>query len=140
MLRRRSRPAPDVQKAAPAPPTKPRPHARTLRAALTRLALVAALAAAWVSRHHVTWPGLPSFGPPSDANPSSPRVTPAEAAAAAAELAAAAAPVVGEGASGYVSADEWGRIAFNETEFRGRAARAVRGAFVADAATLGLHG
>lgn len=140
MLRRRAR-VPTDAPVAPPSPTKPPPraHAHASRHTLALLAVAAVAASAWCVHKSGGWrvadPGAPQHHTP----PSPPRVTPADAAAAADELAAAAAPSVDYGPSGYVTEDEWAGATFNETAFRARAARAVRGAFVADAAALGLH-
>ena len=141
-IRRRRSPSPPPAAAPPPPP--PAPTKRDARAArhhrATAALAVAALAAAvswWAAGSSPAggWRGSANVdvAPPSV-------VSPTDAADAADELAAAAAPSLNTGASGYVGAGELEGAGFNETEFRARAAAAVGGAFVADAATLGLHG
>lgn len=138
MLRRRARAPTDAPAATPTKPP-PRAHAHASRHTLALLAVAAVVASLWCGHTSGGWRVSDASTPqqPTPSNP--PRITPADAAFAADELAAAAAHVFDHGPSGYVSAGEWEGAGFNETAFRARAARAVRGAFVADAAALGLH-
>ena len=78
-------------------------------------------------------------GGPAPADPANP--TEAEIKAALGELGREALPNVPSGASGYVTATEWEEgEAAGEDVFRPRLRAAVAGAFVADAATVGVHG
>lgn len=121
-----SRPSED---AGAAPTTAKRRPSRASRA-LPALALAAAALAIWTGTQESNWSRALIGGRP----PPSPRPTAAEHAAAAADLAREAAPAVDRGASGYVSEDALNRHGADEDTLRARAASAVAGAFLADAA------